>query len=271
MDDGFVRRPTAAAFVVMALTIACGREPDVGRSPAPSERAPAPPPRTGAPEPTSPDTAGGSAAPDAPPRENPRVVTAGATTLEPASGAAVAGGECPLGGTGGYDRDGCTSAALSGGTVAALWERRRDGGEVAGTFRVTIYQRTSGGWTPRLRATFEPDTISGVGALEADIGGGPFLVVGYRHLGSGSDLSYDVVAWPRDGRVRVAGHRGPLSQGSLKIGDGAIVDYGAALGPSDAACCPSRFTRTTIAWSSGALRIDATSTVEPSAVPSSDL
>jgi hypothetical protein len=261
---------------MLTVAAACARNGDVTPPPDGSNPAPAPRPGATATAATSP---GASAVPSGdpntssrpPPRENPRVVSAGATALRETSGTADAGDDCPLGGSGGYTRDGCASGSLPGGEVAALWEKRQSGGDVAGTFRVTVYQRTSAGWAPRFRATFEPDTLSGVAALEAKMDGGPFLLVGYRSLGSGSDLAYDAIAFPRGGRVRVVAHRAELTQGSVKVGRAGIVDYGAALGPSDAACCPSRFTRTSIAWSSGAFRITAQGSVPPSAVPASDL
>ena len=109
-----------------------------------------------------------------------------------------------------------------------------------------------------------PARFSSVDVRTADLSadGTPEIVFGFRNQGSGAILDLDVVDAP--GRVVV--HR-TLDKGRAEAREGRLDDWAAEFGPSDAACCPSRYRHGVVRRTEGAWRLVSSALVPPSDVP----
>ena len=93
-------------------------------------------------------------------------------------------------------------------------------------------------------------TVSSITYVFKDMNGDGVdeVVFGFRLLGSGSGLTYDLVDG-LFGHVKVAVER-QLSHGQANVQNTGITDWDAYFGPSDPNCCPSYFNQSTVVWSS---------------------
>jgi len=91
------------------------------------------------------------------------------------------------------------------------------------------------------------DTVLDIKVVSGDVTGtkAPALVVGYRLLGSGSILDYDVIATLDSATPSVAVHRA-LSHGQATVGSGQIIDYEARYPNGEPNCCPAYFQKSSV-------------------------
>jgi hypothetical protein len=182
----------------------------------------------------------------------------------------------------------CAVVRMAGGTAIFTVERVLAPGESADPtneqpWHVTILTRSptiKNGWQTALGtptsegAPDQSPSYLNVTVKVADVTGDgkPELVIGYRHAGTGGILEYDVVTYPKGGRMRVAAHR-DLYKGVAAIRKHTIIDYTASYGPNDPNCCPKAIIKATVAWNHGAFRVIHRASLSPKAsnVPPGDL
>jgi hypothetical protein len=164
----------------------------------------------------------------------------------------------------------CDIVMMAGGN--ALWtvEPIADGGSGERVWRVRIRVRSKtmpdGGWDVALQL---PDgaRFANVSVVSHDVTGDgkPDLLVGYRSGGTGQFESYDVVTYDEGKPLAVIAHREGLHKGSVSLGGSNIVDYSAD--EQSPECCPTRASRTVIAFEKNAFGVTGVSDVPIDAQP----
>ena len=117
-----------------------------------------------------------------------------------------------------------------------------------------------GGWDVALQL---PDgaSFANVSVRSHDVtgDGNPELLVGYRSGGTGQFESYDVVTYNEGKPPAVVAHREGLHKGSVSLDGTNIVDYSADQESPE--CCPTRATRSVIAFEKDAFGVTSVSEV----------
>jgi hypothetical protein len=158
----------------------------------------------------------------------------------------------------------CDIVMMAGGN--ALWtvEPLADTGTGERPWRVRIRVRSKtmpdGGWDVALQL---PDgaPFANVSVRSHDVTGDdkPDLLVGYRSGGTGQFESYDVVTYDEGKPLAVVAHREGLHKGSVSLDGTNIVDYSADQESPE--CCPTRASRTVIAFEKDAFGVTSVSDV----------
>lgn len=158
----------------------------------------------------------------------------------------------------------CDIVMMAGGN--ALWsvEPMADSGTGERVWRVRIRVRSKtmpdGGWDVALQLP-EGALFANVSVRSHDVTGDgkPDLLVGYRSGGTGQFESYDVVTYDEGKPLAVVAHRERLHKGSVALDGTNIVDYsGDNQSPE---CCPTRSTRTVLAFEKDAFGVASVSDV----------
>jgi hypothetical protein len=94
------------------------------------------------------------------------------------------------------------------------------------------------------------------------------LILSYHFLGSGADLSYDIVDRDQGSIPRVVAHRGPLSHGLASLsGRGNILEFEAKYPSGEANCCPAYFQESLLQFGGGGYVLSPVTHVGPNSVP----
>jgi hypothetical protein len=169
----------------------------------------------------------------------------------------------------------CGVEQMAGSWTAWVSESRAqpDLATAAHQLRILTYDEGRSGWVEQLHATDigKPPWV-GLTVVPRDLTGDgkPELVVGYRYSGSGGDLGIDIVA-NDDGVPVVEAHPDDAVHGSAVFQGRNLIQYLAHFALGEANCCPSTFTRRTIAYLDRDFRVVDVREVAPSEVPPSEL
>lgn len=169
----------------------------------------------------------------------------------------------------------CGEVRVAATRVIWLLERTSTpAGGSATLMRVATYVPDTGGWVEWLQAA-DPtgETWSDVNVVASDLTGDGVdeLVVGFRRTDEAETLDVDIVGYGQDNLPIVLAHPEPAARGVVVLTGGALHEYVAQYPNAEPPCCPSAYTRQTIAFADGFFRITEAVTVSPNVVPSSQL
>jgi len=147
----------------------------------------------------------------------------------------------------------CARVAMAGGTAIWVAEHQPIPGSCcnAWTARVFAYSPSAGGWYPALQAKDTQGSLwdaVGFKAIDLTGDGKPELVAGFRYLGSGYILSYDIVTFGAGSVPKVPAHPNPADHGSIVVSLGRIDEYSAQFPNGEPECCPAYFLHRVITW-----------------------
>jgi hypothetical protein len=81
------------------------------------------------------------------------------------------------------------------------------------------------------------------------------VVFGFRSVGTGQYLSYDVVTDSPNGSPTVGASRQGLAKGQATVASGGITEYAAAYPNNEPTCCPAYFEKHTVELRAGSFRL----------------
>jgi hypothetical protein len=169
----------------------------------------------------------------------------------------------------------CGEVLVAGGRVLWVVERSTiTTGATALRARVFTHVPDAGGWVEWLQAA-DPagERWTDVNVLAADLTGDGVseLLVGFRGIGDGQALEYDIVGYGQDGLPVVLAHPETPARGAVVVSAGQVQEYGAQYPNGEPACCPSAYLLRMIAYDAGFFRVVSSETVAPNVVPTSML
>jgi hypothetical protein len=140
----------------------------------------------------------------------------------------------------------CARVDMAGGTVIWVVEQQAVAGGCcdARIARVFRYSSSAAGWYPELEAKDLNGSLwdgASIKSLDLTGDGEPELLAGFRYLGSGFILSYDIVTFPLGGVPRVAAHPTASDHGSVTATTGRLDEYSAQYPNGEPECCPAYF------------------------------
>jgi hypothetical protein len=169
----------------------------------------------------------------------------------------------------------CGEVSVGGSRVVWVAERTATAtGATARTVRIFTFVPDAGGWVEWLRAADATgERWSDVTVLAQDLtaDGVSEIVVGFRGTDGFLTLSYDIVGYDQDDLPVVLAHPDDVARGVVVVSGGAIDEYEAQYPNAEPACCPASYVRRSIAFEDGFFRVVATETLQPNAVPASQL
>ena len=169
----------------------------------------------------------------------------------------------------------CGEVSVAGQRVVWVVEQATTPtGAAAFSVGILTYVPDEGGWVRWLEAS-DPagERWADVNVLPSDLtsDGVPELLVGFRSLGEGDVLEYDIVGYDENAIPEVLAHPERARKGSVVVSAGTVQEYSAQYPNDEPVCCPPTFLRRTIAFQDGFFRVVGSESVVTTAVPPSQL
>jgi hypothetical protein len=159
----------------------------------------------------------------------------------------------------------CGRVTMAGGARVWLVERKPQAPTTVWRAFVLTWSQGSGAWLVDLMFANDgagpgkvPELdLTSVKVKAADLSGDgrPELVFGFRSVGTGQYLSYDVVTDSPTSGPSVGASRQGLAKGQATVANGAITEYTAAYPNNEPTCCPPYVEKRTVEFVGGSFRL----------------